>query len=46
VVSDIAGIEFVYFDETDVVRHPLVQRIIKAYDRHDASRETGEETGS
>ena len=26
----------VYFDEHDVVRHSLVQRIIKAYDEHGA----------
>jgi phosphate starvation-inducible PhoH-like protein len=32
-LSDINGIDFVYFDETDVVRHPLVQSIIRAYDR-------------
>ncbi|HEY7699645.1 MAG TPA: PhoH family protein, partial [Vicinamibacteria bacterium] len=32
-LSEISGIEFVYFDETDVVRHPLVQSIIRAYDR-------------
>ena len=25
---------FVYFDEGDVVRHHLVQRIIRAYDEH------------
>jgi len=29
----ISGIGFVYFDEKDVVRHPLVQSIIRAYDR-------------
>jgi len=29
----IAGIEFHYFTSTDVVRPPLVQRIIEAYDR-------------
>ena len=34
VVSKIEGIAFVYFDERDVVRHSLVQRIIKAYDQH------------
>jgi phosphate starvation-inducible PhoH-like protein len=33
VLSGIDGIEFIYFDETDVVRHPLVQSIIRAYDR-------------
>ena len=38
VVAGIRGIEFVPFDENDVVRHPLVQRIILAYDRHDAER--------
>jgi len=31
VLKKIDGIEFVYFDETDVVRHLLVQNIIKAY---------------
>jgi len=40
VVAGIPGIEIVPFDETDVVRHPLVQRIIMAYDRH-ASRRNG-----
>lgn len=30
------GIAFCYFDESDVVRHELVQRIIKAYERHEA----------
>ncbi|MGZ8393414.1 MAG: PhoH family protein, partial [Nitrospira sp.] len=37
ILQDIAGIEFVYFDERDVVRHRLVQEIIKAYDRHTSS---------
>src|SRR3989442_667498 len=31
VVGAVPGIRFVYFDESDVVRHPLVQSIIKAY---------------
>ncbi len=34
VVGRIEGIELVYFDERDVVRHNLVQRIIKAYDEY------------
>lgn len=34
ILRDIEGIRFVYFDERDVVRHRLVQDIIKAYDRH------------
>jgi phosphate starvation-inducible protein PhoH and related proteins len=32
VVGKIEGISLIYFDERDVVRHSLVQRIIKAYD--------------
>jgi phosphate starvation-inducible PhoH-like protein len=32
VVGNIEGIAFVYFDEKDVVRHKLVQQIVKAYD--------------
>jgi phosphate starvation-inducible PhoH-like protein len=31
-LSGIEGIAFRYFTEVDVVRHPLVQQIIKAYD--------------
>jgi len=33
ILSGIEGIEFVYFSEKDVVRHKLVQDIVKAYDR-------------
>ena len=32
VVSAIDGIAFIYFDERDVVRHKLVQQIVKAYE--------------
>jgi phosphate starvation-inducible PhoH-like protein len=32
IVRDIDGIGFVYFDDKDVVRHKLVQQIVKAYD--------------
>ena len=35
-LSGIPGLEFVHFSETDVVRHPLVQKIIRAYDRSSA----------
>jgi phosphate starvation-inducible protein PhoH and related proteins len=34
VVASVPGIHFVYFDESDVVRHPLVQGIIKAYEAY------------
>jgi len=33
ILRDIRGIQFVTFTERDVVRHPLVQQIITAYDR-------------
>src|SRR2546428_142597 len=32
VVGEIEGISFVYFDDRDVVRHKLVQQIVKAYE--------------
>ena len=32
IVKDVEGIGFVYFDDKDVVRHKLVQQIVKAYD--------------
>lgn len=35
ILHEVKGIQFSYFDERDVVRHPLVQEIIKAYDKHD-----------
>ena len=34
VLKKVQGLSFVYFDEADVVRHHLVQRIIRAYDEH------------
>jgi len=33
ILKDIDGIEFVYLTDADVVRHPLVKKIIRAYDR-------------
>jgi phosphate starvation-inducible PhoH-like protein len=36
IVSGIRGISFVYFNERDVVRHSLVQRIIKAYEVYES----------
>ncbi len=33
VLSEVEGIEFVNFTQLDVVRHPLVQEIIKAFDK-------------
>ena len=38
VVQGVDGIDVVRFDETDVVRHPLVKRLVLAYERHEAGR--------
>ncbi len=43
VLSSVEGITFIYFDETDVVRHELVQRIVRAYEKYDRGR-LGEDT--
>ncbi|MEE8368949.1 MAG: PhoH family protein [Thermoanaerobaculia bacterium] len=37
VLSGIDGIKFIDFTERDVVRHRLVQKIVRAYDLHDQS---------
>jgi phosphate starvation-inducible PhoH-like protein len=34
VLKNVNGLAFAYFDDTDVVRHHLVQRIVRAYDEH------------
>jgi phosphate starvation-inducible PhoH-like protein len=35
VLRDVDGISFTFFSARDVVRHPLVQRIVAAYDAHE-----------
>jgi len=42
VVKRVMGISFVYFTEHDVVRHQLVQRIIRAYEEYDQTRAAAE----
>jgi phosphate starvation-inducible PhoH-like protein len=43
VLAGVDGVAFTHFTSKDVVRHPLVQRIVQAYERHQpASRRTGE----
>jgi phosphate starvation-inducible PhoH-like protein len=37
VVGEVDGIAFVYFDERDVVRHRVVQQIVKAYEAFTAA---------
>jgi len=38
VIGHVEGIAFVHFDERDVVRHQLVQQIVKAYEAYGGSR--------
>jgi phosphate starvation-inducible PhoH-like protein len=38
VLSGIPGIHVVHFTEKDVVRHPLVQEVIRAYERHESDK--------
>ncbi len=40
VVGKVPGISFIYFSERDVVRHSLVQQIIRAYEEFDQARGT------
>jgi phosphate starvation-inducible PhoH-like protein len=37
ILDGIDGIEFIRFDQNDVVRHPVVQRIIQAYEANRAT---------
>ena len=39
VVGTVEGISFIHFDEKDVVRHQLVQQIVKAYESYGGSRQ-------
>jgi phosphate starvation-inducible PhoH-like protein len=42
VLKNVQGIKFVYFSEKDVIRHPLVQDIIKAYEEAEQRRRATE----
>lgn len=39
VLKDIRGIAFTHFKSEDVVRHPLVQRIVNAYEKYDKRKQ-------
>lgn len=41
ILGNIEGISFCYFSHKDVVRHPLVQKIIQAYEKYDHLRSKG-----
>ena len=38
ILRGVAGVAFTTFDASDVVRHPLVQRIVQAYEAHEGAR--------
>jgi phosphate starvation-inducible protein PhoH and related proteins len=38
ILDGVPGIAFIHFDAEDVVRHPLVQRIVAAYGREEAAQ--------
>ena len=40
ILADVRGLAFTDFDASDVVRHPLVARIVDAYEKHGATRPT------
>ena len=46
IVKNIEGIAMVYFDEKDVVRHKLVQQIVKAYEAYSNGTSPRGPTGS
>jgi phosphate starvation-inducible PhoH-like protein len=45
VLDGVEGIGLMHFTESDVVRHPLVQSILRAYDRHGRREAGGAERG-
>ncbi len=45
VLSNVEGISFAYLDNRDVVRHPLVQKIVKAYEEYDQKQNARKNNG-
>ena len=45
ILQGIEGIQFVYFNRDDVIRHPLVQEIIDAYDRVEHGKNNNNRNG-
>jgi len=43
VLDGVDGVSFTWFGKKDVVRHPLVQRVVNAYEEHDAIMANSEE---
>ena len=45
ILHEVPGIVTVNFNDADVVRHPLVAEIVRAYDRDGAGKSSGREAG-
>lgn len=45
ILRDIDGIAFCYFNRADVVRHPLVQKVIDAFEKYEGSQGGGHGPG-
>ncbi|MCB1057018.1 MAG: PhoH family protein, partial [Acidobacteria bacterium] len=39
VLQGVDGIAFLHFDQRDVVRHPLVQKVVRAYESFEARKQ-------
>lgn len=39
ILKGVKGVKFITFDEQDVIRHPLVGRIVRAYDKHESGKD-------
>jgi phosphate starvation-inducible PhoH-like protein len=46
ILREVEGVAIQTFDDGDVVRHPLVQRIVRAYEDHDAAAKGREEASA
>jgi phosphate starvation-inducible PhoH-like protein len=46
VLRDIKGISFTFFTSRDVVRHPLVQRVVRAYEAHEQDQADGQQSNA
>jgi phosphate starvation-inducible protein PhoH and related proteins len=44
VLKDIDGISFTFFEIRDVVRHPVVQRIVSAYEAYEKKTKSNNES--
>ncbi|MGV6825727.1 MAG: PhoH family protein [bacterium] len=40
ILGEVEGISFTFFTARDVVRHPLVQKVVRAYDRYEQDNES------